>query len=149
MGLCGRFAQSLGLSRSHGTIYGLLYLSPRPIGLQEIADRAHISKGSASMGTRKLLAMGLIQKTWMPKARRDFFEAVPEPADALRTLYNNLIKTRLENSQRHLDNLSSLHAAEKTHLPGQDWKHIDNRLKKLGKLRVKTRRLLPFLEKLL
>ena len=61
---CGRFAQSIGLSRSWGTIYGFLYLSVEPVGLKELAKLTGISKGSASMGTRQLLSMGLIRKTW-------------------------------------------------------------------------------------
>ena len=97
MEVCGRFAQAMGLSRSLGTIYGLLYLSPRSIGLQEVAQFSQISKGSASMGTRQLLNMGLIRKVWMPREKRDFYEAIPKLGESLHNLYQNLLKSRMEN----------------------------------------------------
>ncbi len=146
---CGRFAQALGFSRSWGTIFGLLYLSPRAIGLQEIAQLSNISKGSASMGTRQLLGMGLIRKKWMPDEKRDFYEAVPNPNEALRNLYQNMLKSRLENSQKTIRELTFSLEEEKTSLPGEDFKHIQCQLKNLDRLREKIARVMPVLDALL
>lgn len=51
-----RVCQFLGIRRSTGQIYGLLYLSPKPLTLDEIAESLGISRGSVSTGTRLLLA---------------------------------------------------------------------------------------------
>jgi len=51
-----RVCQFLGIRRSTGQIYGLLYLSPEPLTLDEIAESLGISRGSVSTGTRLLLA---------------------------------------------------------------------------------------------
>ena len=146
---CGRFAQALGFSRSWGTIFGLLYLSPRAIGLQEIAQLSNISKGSASMGTRQLLGMGLIRKKWMPSKKRDFYEAVPNPNEALRNLYQNMLKGRLGNSQKTIKELACSLEEEKTALSTEDFKHIQSQLKNLDRLRKKITRLMPAVDALL
>ena len=72
----GRFAQSAGLPRSVGEIYGLLYLSAKPMSAPEIGEALSISKGSVSTGTRQLLALGFIHKVWVQSERKDHFEAV-------------------------------------------------------------------------
>ena len=145
----GRFAQALGFSRSWGTIFGLLYLSPSAVGLQEIAQLSRISKGSASMGTRQLLEMGLIRKKWMPSEKRDFYEAVPNPSEALRNLYQNMLKSRLNNSQEKMKELTCLLEAEKSSLSREDFKHIQSQLKNLDRLREKISRFMPAVDILL
>lgn len=146
---CGRFAQAMGLSRSWGTIYGLLYLSPQPVGLQEVAQLSGISKGSASTGTRQLLAMGLIRKKWMQKEKREFFEAVPNAGDALRNLYQNMLKSRVEQSQQKMKELAQMLETEKTSLSREDHQHIRKQLKKMDHLRDKITRVMPAIDALL
>jgi len=149
MEVCGRFAQAMGLSRSLGTIYGLLYLSPRSIGLQEVAQFSQISKGSASMGTRQLLNMGLIRKVWMPREKRDFYEAIPKLGESLHNLYQNLLKSRMENSQKKMGELVEVLESEKKSLSKDDYDHINERLKNLEKLRAKISRIMPAIDSFL
>ena len=47
----GRLWQLFSLPRSTGQIYGLLYLSPSAMSLDEIARQLSVSKASASTGT--------------------------------------------------------------------------------------------------
>ena len=71
---CGRFAQSLGLARSVGEIYGLLYMALEPMNFEEIAKALSLSKASVSTGTRQLMALGCIHKVWRRDERKDYFE---------------------------------------------------------------------------
>ena len=73
----GRVCQLLGVPRSTGQIYGLLYLSPKPLSLDDIAEALRISKASASTGTRQLLAWRAIHQVWVHGERRDHFEIEP------------------------------------------------------------------------
>src|ERR1043166_2383342 len=72
----GRLFQGFGLPRSTGQIYGLLYLSKKPLSLDDLVELLSISKGSASTGTRHLASWGAIRQVWVPGDRRDFFEAL-------------------------------------------------------------------------
>ena len=101
------------------------------------------------MGTRQLLGMGLIRKKWMPDEKRDFYEAVPNPNEALRNLYQNMLKGRLENSQKTMKELTCSLEAEKTSLSQEDFKHIQGQLINLDQLREKIARLMPAVDALL
>ena len=72
---CGRLCQLLGLPRTTGQIYGLLYLALEPLSLNDIAIFLQISKGSASNGTRQLASWGAIKGVWIQGDRRDYYQA--------------------------------------------------------------------------
>ena len=74
----GRICQVLGLPRSTGQIFGLLYLSTEPLSLNKMSAMLGISKASASTGTRQLAAWGAIRKVWVPGERRDYYEVVED-----------------------------------------------------------------------
>ncbi len=67
-------ATAFSLPRSVGSIFGLIFASADPIGLEDIIHKLEISRGSASMGLNFLLKMGAIQ-------------AIPPPGGTRRTLY--------------------------------------------------------------
>ena len=71
----GRTAQSFGLSRLFGQIYTLLYLSPDPLCLDDLARQLGVSKASVSIAGRKLEAWGAVRKVWVRGDRRDFYQA--------------------------------------------------------------------------
>ena len=96
----GRICQLLGLPRSTGQIYGLLYLSAEPLSLNHMSSMLGISKGSVSMGTLQLASWGAIRKVWIPGDRRDFYEVVEDLGQLIRGSYNNLIKTKIESSKK-------------------------------------------------
>jgi DNA-binding transcriptional regulator GbsR (MarR family) len=52
--LGGRLAESFSFSRSVGQIFALLYISPHPVSLEEIAKKLSISKGNVSVNVRIL-----------------------------------------------------------------------------------------------
>ena len=52
----------LGLPRSIGEIYGLLFISRTPLSLDDLVARLKISKGSASQGLRMLRNLGAVNE---------------------------------------------------------------------------------------
>lgn len=85
-------ATQLGLPRSIGQIYGLLYASPRPLAFREIADLLEISAGSASQGIRLLRDLGAIKPVEGADNRREYFA----PELSLRRLLGGVLKTRVQ-----------------------------------------------------
>ncbi len=88
----GRTAQSFGLSRLFGQIYTLLYLSPEPLCLDELAGQLGVSKASVSIAGRKLETWGAVRKVWVRGDRRDFYEAETD----FRSILNGGLLTSLE-----------------------------------------------------
>jgi DNA-binding transcriptional regulator GbsR (MarR family) len=82
----------LGLPKSLGQIYGLLYASPAPLAFREISDLLEISAGSASQGIRLLRDLGAIKPVTVPHDRREHFK----PELSLRRLLGGVLKTRVQ-----------------------------------------------------
>lgn len=86
-----QMTQVLGLPRSLGEIYGLLFASPKPLAFQEIAERLNLSKGSVSQGLRFLRTIGAIKPVVITGDRREYFE----PEIELRALVGGFLRERL------------------------------------------------------
>jgi DNA-binding transcriptional regulator GbsR (MarR family) len=146
-----RLSQVLGLARSLGQIYGLLYLSPTPLSLDDMVDLLGISKASASTSTRQLVAWGALRQVWVPGERRDFFEAVADFGNLVRGAYTSIFKPRLESSARRLESLQASLEEDfrRDALTEQDYRFCAERLKQLSKAQKKAQGLSPFIERLL
>jgi DNA-binding transcriptional regulator GbsR (MarR family) len=73
----GNTTHSFGLGRLIGRLFALLYLSPEPLCLDQIADKLKISKASASITVRQLASWHAVHKIeeFETTGRRDFYEA--------------------------------------------------------------------------
>ncbi len=146
-----RLCQMLGMPRSTGQIYGLLYLSPHVLGLDEIAESLGISKASASTGTRQLLAWHAVRQVWKQGDRKDYFEAQTDLAEVLRSNYAGFFRPKLENSQRRVGSLlASLESDRKSGaVEREEYQLCKERLESLARLQNRVQKLLPLAEKLL
>ena len=70
-----RMADVLNLPRSVGEIYGLLFISPNPLCLDDCRIRLNISKGSTSQGLKILRSFGAIRTVYIPGDRKDHYLA--------------------------------------------------------------------------
>jgi DNA-binding transcriptional regulator GbsR (MarR family) len=147
----GRLCQLIGMPRSIGQIYGLLFLSPKALSLDDIVEQLGISKGSASTGTRQLLTWRAIRQVWAPGERRDHFEIEPDFSKLIRTSYNDFIKPRLASSYKRVEGLSLSLDEELAQgmLTREEYKLCAERLKNFLRLQKKIQALAPLAEKLL
>ena len=148
---CGGMFQLLGLSRSAGQIYGLLYLSDKPLSLDDMVKLLSISKGSASMGTRLLANWGVVRQVWVPGDRRDHYEALADLGQLLRASYAEFVKPRLNNSEQRLARLFEEleRDAERGALSAREFKFCAERLRVLLRFQEKVQSIGPLAEKLL
>ena len=145
----GRLCQRLGLPRSTGQIYGLLYLSPKPLSLDDISVLLSLSKASASTGTRQLLAWQALKQVWVPGDRRDHFEAIGDLRELLRTGYEKFFRPKLERSMTKMDQLLvNLEADRKSGvLSKEDHTFCKARLAHMASIQDRVAKLLPIAEK--
>jgi len=134
----------LGLPRSVGEIYGLLYFSEISLTMDVIASRLEISIGSASQGLRTLKSLKAIRSTYVPGDRRDHYSAETE----FKRLFSSFIKDEI---MPHLESAKDrIHRMEKILQQNKDNKDFHQiRLEKLKKLTKTGSRLLPALTGLL
>jgi len=145
----GRLAQAVGLPRSVGEIYGLLYLASEPMSAPEVGGALSISKGSVSMGTRQLLALGFIRKVWLQEQRKDYFEAVLELGEVVRAAYDRIIKVRADNAGRRLDEVGRALAEAREEISPEEFEIIEERLERLNKVHKRARQIMPLIERII
>jgi HTH-type transcriptional regulator, glycine betaine synthesis regulator len=147
----GILFQVLGLPRSAGQIYGLLYLSAKPLSLADMCNLLSISKGSASVGARHLVAWGVVRQVWVPGNRRDHYEVVGELGQLLKASYTEFVKPRLSSAEKKLARIfEELEKdAERGTLSKEDYKVCTERLRALLRFQEKVQSIGPLAEKLL
>ena len=68
-------ANSFGLPKSYGQIYGLLFCRDEPLAMDQVMELLQISKGSASQGLRALRQLGAVSSTYAQGDRKERFVA--------------------------------------------------------------------------
>ena len=68
-------ANSFGLPKSYGQIYGLLFCRDQALALDDVMELLKISKGSASQGLRALRQLGAVSSVFEPGDRKERFVA--------------------------------------------------------------------------
>jgi HTH-type transcriptional regulator, glycine betaine synthesis regulator len=138
----------LGLPRSIGEIYGLLFISRSPLSLDDLVHRLKISKGSASQGLRMLKSLGAVREASGTGGaeRRTYYE----PAVELKRLVGGFIR---EQIRPHLDSGKTKinHLAE-TARDVEDPEHrrfLCDRVERLEQWMSSGGRVLPLLQKIL
>ena len=89
-------AMSVGLPKSVGQIYGLLFCRDEPLAMDEIMELLSVSKGSASQGLRSLRQLGAVKSQFLPGQRKEHFVAEIR----LRKLVSGFLK---EQAEPHLE----------------------------------------------
>ena len=138
-------AQVVGMPKSIGQIYGLLYISTVALSLDDLAVRLDISKGSASQGLKFLRSTGAVRLCDEHGSRCDRYEA----ETGLRTLVTGFLKEQiephLESGEDRLVRLKRLALAA----PEADRAHVVQRVKQLENWHSRAASLLPLLIRLL
>ena len=66
------------LNQLQGRIFGLLYLQPRPLALEDIATDLEQSKSNISVNIRGLVDWHLVRRTRIAGSRKDHYEAAAD-----------------------------------------------------------------------
>lgn len=138
-----RLVQVLGLPKSIGQIYGLVYISPEPVSMDDITSRLGISLGSASQGLRQLRALKAIRVAYIPGQRKDHYL----PETEFRKLISNFIDDQLrphnEVGQQAIDHMEELSSKA----PAEHAEHYRARIDKLRRLHNIAGRVTPAIAK--
>ncbi|MDG2124454.1 MAG: hypothetical protein P8J87_12185 [Verrucomicrobiales bacterium] len=138
----------LGIPKSIGEIYGLLYISPVPLPLDEVVMKLKISKGSASQGLKFLRKVGAVKLIYVAGERRDHFEAVTELKQLAAGFIREELTPHLESGSVRLERLDGL-VGEIPDDESGDKAFYLKRLGKLGQWQRRAKRVLPFVKKVL
>lgn len=125
-----RLVQVLGLPKSLGQIYGLIYISPKPVTMDDIVSRLGISLGSASQGLRQLRSLKAIRVTYIPGQRKDHYLPETEFRKLISNFLDDQLRPHLEIGKEAIDHMDTL-ARE---APKEEAAHYQARIEKLRRL---------------
>lgn len=140
-----QFSRALGQPRSVAEIYGLLFISHRPLPMDELIGRLELSKGSASQGLKYLLDLGAVRTVYAAGDRRTHYEAVAELRNLAGRFLRQQILTYFQDSGARLAHI----AAETQKLSGEERRHTVARVKMLRSWEKNAKRMLPLVLRIL
>ena len=143
--VCVRIAQFIGLPKSNGEIFGLLFASPHPLPMDVLVERLAMSKGSASQGLKQLKIYGAIKTEYIPGDRRDHYSVEMN----LRKLVSGFMKERVEPGLADLAERLNRLEIRVRQLPAAQRQHLGDRVGKLKNWQSQAQRVYPALNKIL
>ena len=145
IGLFVNAVKVLGMPKSVGEIYGMLFIAPEPLPLDALVDRLEISKGSASQGLKVLRAFGAVKQVYVAGDRRDHYAAETELKKLAAGFIREEIKPRLESGADRLERLKALSSAENT----DRGEFFRSRVSKLAQWHARSQEVMPLLSTML
>ena len=74
----GEMGARWGINRTVAQIHALLFLSPRPLNAEEIAEALSVARSNVSTSLRELQSWGIIRVVHVMGDRRDHFEGMKD-----------------------------------------------------------------------
>ena len=142
-----RLMGMMGMPRSVGEIYGLLYFSDKPLPMDAVASRLGISIGSASQGLKTLRSLKAVRSTYVPGDRRDHYVAESEFRRLFSTFIRDEITPHLDSAKERIARMEKILASGE--IEDLDEEFFEIRIEKLKRLTKASSRLLPAMAGLL
>ena len=135
------FLRLIGLPKSVGEIYGLLFVAPRPMAMDEIMGRLEISLGAASQGLKLLRSFGAVRVVYERGDRRDHYVADLELSRFATAFIKDELQPRMDMAAERIKRMESALAE----LPPKERRATRERIDRLKHWLDKGRRILPWL----
>ena len=140
-----QLSRLLGQPRSLAEIYGLLFISGRPLAMDDLIERLQLSKGSASQGLKFLRNIGAVRTIYVAGDRRVHYEAVAELRNLATRFLRDHIVPHLDNGQARLERIAEMIGQ----LPEAERSRVSRRVVMLQSWERNARRFLPLVVRML
>jgi DNA-binding transcriptional regulator GbsR (MarR family) len=92
----GRLIEFWGFKRNMGRVWAILYLSPEPLGAEDLRTLLKLSSGAVSMTLNELGRWGVVRKVWVQGERKDFFTAEVHLWKMISRVFNEREKAEID-----------------------------------------------------
>jgi len=135
------FLRLIGLPKSVGEIYGLLFVSPKPLAMDEVMERLEISLGAASQGLKLLRSFGAVRVVYERGDRRDYYVADLELSRFATVFIKEELQPRLEMAGERIRRMEESLAQ----LTPRERRVTEQRIERLKHWIDKGQKILPWL----
>jgi DNA-binding transcriptional regulator GbsR (MarR family) len=130
------FAQGLsqisrfwGFPKGMGAIFGVLYLSPTSLSLDEIVQETGLTKGAVSTEIRVLARMGLVHRSSKLGDRKDYYSAETDFYAAIRSILQERQNSEFDRAIRSVKD--TLTAMDENWVDDDEWNFVYSRVQAL------------------
>ncbi|MDZ4815020.1 MAG: hypothetical protein SGI71_01990 [Verrucomicrobiota bacterium] len=141
-----RMVSVLGLPKSVGELYGLIFVTPEPMAMDDLMGRLKMSKGSTSQGLKLLRAFGAIRTIYVAGDRRDHYVAELELRKLVSGFLKEQVQPHLSGGSSRLDRIDKIISTQPS---SEKTKFLSARVAKLKRWQVQGQKVLPLLIKML
>ena len=134
------FLRLIGLPKSVGEIYGLLFVAPKPMAMDEIMDRLEISLGAASQGLKLLRSFGAVRVVYERGDRRDHYVADLELSRFATVFIKDELQPRIDMAAERIKRME----AALLELPRKERRATAERIERLKHWLDKGQKILPW-----
>jgi DNA-binding transcriptional regulator GbsR (MarR family) len=139
------FVRLLGMPKSVGELYGLLFISPEALPMDGLMARLQMSKGAASQGLKLLRSFGAVKTVYVAGDRRDHYFAEFDLSRFATGFIKGELQPHLDSGLLRLDRMQQ--SVDK--LPAGPREIAENRLSRLRHWHEKGQTMIPWLLKIL
>ena len=139
------FLKLIGLPKSVGEIYGLLFVSTRPLSMDDLIERLQISLGAASQGLKLLRSVGAVKVVYTPGERRDHYIADLELSKLAAAFIKEELKPRMQRALERIDRMEK----EALLMEESDRKIAFQRIERLKHWMERGQKMMPWILKFL
>ena len=118
-----------GFPKGMGAIFGVLYLSPTPLSLDEIVSETGLTKGAISTEIRALARMGLVHRSTKLGDRKDYYEAESNFYAAIQSILKERQNSEFDRAVRSVK--ETLTVMEADWIENDEWNFTYERVKAL------------------
>lgn len=151
LGRIGKLCSSFGLNGLLAQLYTILYLSEKPLSLDEMAEKLKISKGSVSINIRELEKWGAVKNLWVKGSRKDYYEANLDVKQVILNKVKSGVQRRMTEVEKMLDEFKDIVQSSSGELTEEEkniLKVYEERIKKIEDLKNLGRGAMNLAEKL-
>jgi DNA-binding transcriptional regulator GbsR (MarR family) len=118
-----------GFPKGMGAIFGVLYLSPIPLSLDEIVRETSLTKGAVSTEIRALARMGLVHRSSRLGDRKDYYVAEADFYASVRSILKERQNSEFDRAVRSV--METLTTMEENWVENEEWNFVYERVKAL------------------
>ena len=118
-----------GFPKGMGAIFGVLYLSPAPLSLDEIVNETGLTTGAISTEIRSLARMGLVHRSTKLGDRKDYYEAESDFYAAIKSILKERQNSEFDRAVRSVK--ETLTVMENNWVENEEWNFVYERVQAL------------------
>ena len=124
-----QISQFWGLPKSMGAIFGVLYLSPIELSLDELVEQTGFTKGAISTSVRTLARMGLIHRQTKLGDRKDYYVAESDFYKVVRSILKGRENSEFDRALTAVgQTLDILEAGPTSEGDAEEWDFVQQRV---------------------